>query len=308
MKVVIAGGTGLIGRALSANLAPEGHEVFVLSRSPDRASGLPPGVRVERWDARTAGDWAPLAEGADAIVNLAGANLAGEGFLPERWTPERKRLIRDSRLHAGRAIVAAIESAREKPKVVIQASGVGYYGFRSNERVGEDGAPGGDFLARLASEDWEPSTKEVEEMGVRRAIIRSGAVLCSDGGALHRLLLPFRLFVGGRMGSGRQWLSWIHLEDQARAIRFLIEHEEARGPFNLAAPNPVTNADFAKALGRTMGRPSIIPLPAFAMKLVFGEVAGVLLEGQRALPQRLQELGFTFHFPDIESALRDLLS
>ncbi len=307
MRVVITGGTGLIGRALSADLASDGHQVIVLSRSPDRAVGLPTDVRIERWDARSAEGWAPLADGADAIVNLAGANLAGAGFLPSRWTAERKQLIRDSRVDAGQAVVAAVELAHEKPGVVIQSSGIGYYGFCGDEPIVEDAPPGEDYLARLAYEDWEPSTAKVEEMGVRRAIIRTAAVLSAQEGALYRLLLPFRLFVGGRMGSGKQWLPWIHLADQARAIRFLIEREEASGPFNLAAPNPVTNAEFARVLGRVMGRPSIIPLPAFAMKLAFGEVASVLLEGQRALPRRLLDLGFTFRFPDAEAALRDLV-
>ena len=308
MRVIITGGTGLIGRALSESLASDGHEVIVLSRSPQRAVGLPPNVRVERWDARSAEGWAPLADGADAIVNLAGANLAGTGFLPSRWTAERKEIIQRSRVDAGQAVVAAVELARDKPGVVIQSSGIGYYGFCGDEEIVEGAPPGDDYLARLAYEDWEPSTAKVEEMGVRRATIRTAAVLSAEEGALYRLLLPFRLFVGGRMGSGKQWLSWIHLTDQVRAIRFLIEDEEASGPYNLAAPHPVTNAEFARVLGRVMGRPSIVPLPAFAMKLAFGEVASVLLEGQRALPGRLLDLGFTFRFPDAEAALRDLLA
>lgn len=308
MKVIIPGGTGLIGRALSADLVSDGHEVIVLSRSPERASGLPAGVRVERWNARNADGWAPLAEGAEAIVNLAGANLAGSGFLPSRWTRERKRIIRESRVDAGRAVVDAVELARVKPRAVIQSSGVGYYGFRGDERVGEDAQPGDDYLARLAHEEWEPSTARVEELGVRRVILRTAAVLSAEEGALHRLIVPFRLFVGGRMGSGRQWLSWIHLIDEVRAIRFLIEHEDASGPFNLASPNAVTNAEFARMLGRILGRPSVIPLPSFVMKLAFGEVANVLLEGQRAIPERLLELGFTFRFPEAEAALSDLIA
>jgi uncharacterized protein (TIGR01777 family) len=177
MRVIITGGTGLIGRTLSTDLASDGHDVIVLSRSPERAKGLPDGVRVERWDAHTADGWGHLAEGADAIVNLAGANIGGASFLPSRWTPERKQLIRDSRVHAGRAVVEAVEGAKVKPIVVIQASGVGYYGPTGDEIVAEDTPPGDDFLATLASEEWEPSTAPVERMGVRRAIIRSGAVL-----------------------------------------------------------------------------------------------------------------------------------
>lgn len=307
MRIVIAGGTGLIGRALAGELAPHGHEVVVLSRSPERAWGVPSGVRVERWDARTADGWGHLASGAGAIVNLAGYNLAGAGFLPSRWTPERKRLIRDSRVQAGRAIVQAVESAEIKPGAVIQASGVGYYGSCGDELISETSPPGDDFLAQLAHTNWEPSTAAVEEMGVRRAIIRTGAVLDASEGALPRLALPFRLFVGGPFGNGKQWMSWIHIQDEVGAIRFLIEDEQAQGPFNLVSPGPLTNAQFARVLGRVMGRPSLIPVPAFAMRLAFGEVTGVLLEGQRAIPERLLALGFQFRFPDAEAALRDLL-
>jgi uncharacterized protein (TIGR01777 family) len=307
MRVVITGGTGLVGRALSANLASDGHEVIVLSRSPERATHLPDGVRAERWDARTAEGWGHVADGADAIVNLAGANLAGEHFFPSRWTDERKRLIRDSRVHAGQAVVQAVEQANQKPGVVVQASGIGYYGPSGDEIITEDAPAGHGFLARFAAEDWEPSTSAVEAIGVRRVVVRSAGVLDPNEGALWRLLLPFRLFVGGPMGSGDQWFPWIHIEDEAQAIRFLIEHEEAGGPFNLVAPEPLTNAQFARALGRVMGRPSWIPIPGFALKLAFGEVASVLLEGQRALPKRLQELGFEFRFPTAEAALKDLL-
>lgn len=307
MRTIITGGTGLIGRALAANLAADGHEVILLSRNPERATGLPQGVRAERWDARTAEGWGHLADGADAIVNLAGANLAGEGFFPSRWTTDRKRLIRDSRVNSGRAVVQATEQASQKPRVVIQASGVGYYGFRGDEQITEDDQAGDDFLGRLACDDWEPSTAPVEELGVRRAIIRSGAVLSARGGALPRLSLPFRLFVGGPMGSGKQWFPWIHLQDEVAAIRFLVENQEASGPFNLSAPNPLTNAQFARVLGRVMGRPSLVPIPGFAMRLAFGKVASVLLAGQRVIPRRLLDLGFQFRFPHAEAALRDLL-
>jgi hypothetical protein len=264
-------------------------------------------VRVVGWDARTAKGWGHLADGAAAIVNLAGANLAGQGFLPRRWTNQRKRLIRDSRVQAGQAVVEAVEGAVQKPGVVIQASGVGYYGFRGDEPVAEDGDPGDDFLARLARDEWEPSTAPVEEMGVRRVIIRSGAVLDAKEGALPRLVLLARLFVGP-MGSGRQWLSWIHRTDEVRAIRTLIEDSTARGAFNLVAPEPLSNAQFARALGRVLRWPNVIPVPAFAMRIAFGEVTDVLLEGQRAVPQRLLDRGFAFRFPAAEGALRDLLT
>jgi uncharacterized protein (TIGR01777 family) len=307
MRVIIAGGTGLIGRALAANLAADDYEVVVLSRSPERATGLPEAVRLERWDASTTEGWAPLVEGAEAIVNLAGSNLSGTGFFPSRWTDEAKRLIRDSRVKAGQAIVEAVAHAVDKPRTVIQSSGVGYYGPHGDEIITEDALPGNDYLASLAARDWEPSTAAVEDMGVRRAIIRTGPVLDAHEGALPRLVLPFRLFVGGPMGSGRQWLSWIHREDEAAAIRFLIEDERASGPFNLTAPAPSTYTDFGRTIGRVMDRPYWVPVPGFALRLAFGEVSAVVLEGQRAVPQRLLDLGFGFRFPDAEAALEDLL-
>jgi uncharacterized protein (TIGR01777 family) len=308
MRVLITGGTGLIGGALSADMAADGHEVIVLSRSPEQASSISSGVRVEGWDARSAEGWGHLVDGADAIVNLAGANLAGHGFFPSRWTSERKRVIRDSRVLAGHAVVEAIEQAAQKPRILIQSSGVGYYGQTGDAEVLEDAPPGDDFLARLAHLEWEPSTASVEEMGVRRVIIRSGAVLSIHGGALPRLLLPFRLFLGGQLGSGRQWVPWIHQQDEVRAIRFLIEREETGGPFNLVAPETLTNAEFGKAIGRVMGRPAWIRVPGFVMEAAFGEVSSVVLEGQKAVPRRLLDMGFTFRFPDAESALRDVLA
>ena len=307
MRVLITGGTGLIGRALAENLIADGHEVIVLTRSPERATSLPAGVRVEGWDARTAEGWGRLADGADAIVNLAGSSIAGQGFFPSRWTEEQLRLIRESRLNSSRAVVEAVAQAEQKPRVVIQASGVGYYGYRGNDPLTEDAKPGDDWASRFTAEEWEPSTAAIEGMGVRLVVIRTGVVLSTEDGALPRLLLPFRLFVGGPMGSGKQWVSWIHLEDQARAIRFLIENEEAQGAFNITAPNPVPNGELARSIGKAMGRPSWIPVPGFALRLAFGEVAEVVLKGQRAVPQRLLDLGFEFRFPAAEVALQDLL-
>ena len=300
MRVIITGGTGLIGRALAADLAGDGYEAIVLSRRPERVNGLPTGVRAERWDARSAEGWGTLANGADAIVNLAGETLVG------RWTAEHKRRIRDSRLNAGRAVVQAVEQAKVKPRAVVQASGAGYYGPCGDEEITEEASPGQDFLGRTAIE-WEAATVAVEALGVRRVIIRSGPVLSAAGGVLPRLLLPFRFFVGGPLGSGRQWFPWIHVTDQARAIRFLIENEAASGAFNLAAPNPLTNAEFSRTVGRVIRRPAFVPVPASALRLALGEMSIVLLEGQRTIPRRLLALGFTFRFPKAEPALRDLL-
>ena len=302
MRVLITGGTGMVGRALSANLVADGHEVIVLSRTPSKAKGLPAGVLVQQWDAKTAGGWGHLADGADAIVNLAGENI-GAG----RWTDERKARIENSRLDAGRAVVEAVEQASQKPKVVIQASGVGYYGPRGDEELTEDASPGQDWAAQVVIHYWEAATEPVEAMGVRRAIIRTAPILDANEGALPRMVLPTKLFVGGPLGGGKQWLSWIHLQDAVAGIRFLIENPQAHGPFNLSAPNPVTNGQFMRALGRVLGRPSIMPTPAFAIKLLFGEMATVVLDGQRAIPKRLQELGFEFQFLIVEAALKDVL-
>ena len=301
MRVAITGGSGLIGRALSASLARDHHEAIILSRHPEQVVGLPAVVRTERWNPHIAEECRHLVEEADAVVNLAGENIAAR-----RWTVDRKKQIRDSRLNAGRAMLQALESATRRPRVVVQASAVGYYGLCGDEELNEESPPGKDFLAQLAI-DWEVSTAQIERLGVRRAIIRTGVVLSPEGGAFPRLLLPFRLFVGGPLGSGRQWFPWIHIADEVGAIRFLLENESASGPFNLSAPHPVTNADFARMVGRQTKRPAFLPTPAFLLRLLFGEMATVLLDGQRAFPGRLMLMGYNFRFPEAEGALQDLL-
>lgn len=301
MRVIITGGTGSIGRALAADLAHDNHEVIILSRTPGEAKDLPAGVRAEKWDGRTASGWAHLADGAHAIVNLAGANLSSS-----RWSDERKQLILESRVNAGKAVVEAVENAIKKPAVVIQASAVGYYGPYATERVTESLPAGRDYLADVCVK-WEESSAAVEGMGVRRAIIRTGVVLDAGAGALQFMMVPFSLYAGGPVGDGTQPIPWIHPADEVRAIRFLMDTPDATGGFNLAAPNPVTNAEFGETLGKIMGRPSWLPLPAFAMKLLVGEVSFVLLKGQRAYPKRLEEMGFTFDHPTLEPALRQIL-
>jgi uncharacterized protein (TIGR01777 family) len=301
MRIIISGGSGAIGRALTESLATDGHDVIILSRSPERVKRLPKSARAELWDGQSASGWGHLVEGSQAIINLAGENLA-EG----RWTEERKRRIRQSRLKAGQAINEAIEAAQQKPAVVIQSSAVGYYGPHQDEMVTEDTPAGDDFLAQLCV-DWEASTAPVEALGIRRPIIRSGVVLTEDSGALPRMALPFKMFVGGPLGSGRQWFPWLHMNDEIAAIRFLLDHEQATGPFNLTSPNPLTNAQFSKVLGRVLNRPAFWPIPAISLQLLFGELSSTLLEGQRVIPKRLQEMGFTFQYPQAEAALRDLL-
>jgi uncharacterized protein (TIGR01777 family) len=297
MRVIITGGSGLIGRALTASLAGDGHEVIVLSRSPEKVTGLPGGARAVRWDGESAEGWGELVEGA-AVVHLAGEGIA--------WTASKKRRIRDSRVVSSRAVTAAVTAATVKPRVVLQGSAVGYYGPRGDEEVTESDGPGDDFLAEVSLE-WEGATAEVEELGVRRALLRTGVVLAADGGALPKMALPFRFFVGGPVGSGDQWVPWIHIDDEVGAIRHLLEDDSARGAFNLTAPEPVTNRQLSRRLGEVLGRPSFLPAPAFALRLVLGEMADLLLTGQRAVPQHLEETGYRFEFPTLKPALEDLL-
>lgn len=306
MRVIITGGTGFIGRQLADELLANGYQVVVLSRNPDGVNGLPDRVRVEQWDAATGNGWATLADGALAIVNLAGENLAGEGFLPARWTDERKARLRTSRLRAGQAVVQAVQAARVQPKVVIQSSGIGHYGFRDDKLLSEDDPPGTDFLARLTV-DWENSTALVTQYGARHVSIRSAVVLSPDEGALNRLILPFKLFAGGPLGGGKQGFPWIHPADEVAAIRFLIENEAARGPFNLVAPEALTLGEFGVKLARVMDRPYWLPVPAFALRATLGEVASTVLEGQKAAPKKLLDLGFKFKYPTAEAALRELI-
>jgi uncharacterized protein len=302
MRVIVLGGTGLIGKALVAGLVKDGYAVVVLSRDPRRYSGrLPAGVQLQGWDGRSAQGWSHLADGAAALVNLAGESI-GSG----RWTAARKKSILESRVNAGKAVVEAVDAAQDKPRVVIQASAVGYYGSRRDEIVTEQDGPGDDFQSGVC-QAWEASTLAVEAAGVRRAVIRSGVVLSLKGGAFPLMLLPFRLFVGGKTGSGAQWLSWIHLADEIAAIRFLIKNPQASGVFNLSAPNPLTNAALSRLIGEVMHRPALLPAPAFAVRAVLGEMSTLILDGQRVVPERLQALDFIFQYPQAEGALRALL-
>jgi uncharacterized protein len=301
MRVVITGGSGLIGSGVARDLGEAGHEVVILTRNPAKAGPLPANTRAVQWDGRTAEGWGSLLDGDTGIVHLAGESIA-EG----RWTSEKKRRIRDSRVESGRAVLEAVRQAREKPRVLLQGSAVGYYGPCGDEIVTEHHPPGDDFLARVCLE-WEASTAEAETLGVRRALLRTGVVLSPRGGALPKMALPFRLGAGGPLGSGRQWFPWIHIADEVGAIRFLLEREDASGPFNLAAPDPLRNRDFTRHLGRALRRPSLFPAPGFALRTVLGEMADMLLNGQRAVPQRLAEAGYVFRYPEAGPALRNLL-
>lgn len=306
MRIIITGGTGLIGTALARRLAAANDDIIILSRNPDKATGLPAGVKTVKWDGRTAQGWGHLADGAKAIINLAGASIAGDGFIPSRWTEKRKKLIMDSRVQAGQAVVEAVNAAAAKPELVVQSSAVGYYGPHGDETLSEATGPGNDFLAQVC-QAWERSTQPVVQQGVRLVVIRTGVVLSTQGGAFPLLLLPHKLFAGGPMGSGKQWLPWIHLEDEVWAIQFLIENSQAQGVFNVCAPEPVTNRQMSQAIGQAISRPSFLPVPGFALKLLLGEAASLVLDGQRQIPQRLTQSGFPFSHPDLLPAIRHLV-
>lgn len=310
MRVIITGGTGLIGSALTQDLAKDGHEVIILTRHPSQTHNFQGNVRLVQWDGRSAKGWSTLADGADAIVNLAGESIAGDSLLAvflRRWTPDYLKRVLDSRVNAGKAVVEAIQAAQVKPKVLVQASAVGYYGDRGDEILTEISHPGDDALAVICKQ-WEASTQPVEQMGVRRVVIRTGGMAISKrGGTFPYMMLPFKLFVGGPLGSGNNWFSWIHMQDEIGAIRFLMDNPAARGAFNLSAPQNVTNREFSRTLGRVMRRPSFFPLPAFVLHLILGEKASILLCSQKQVPEGLQKLGYKFKFSNVEVALRDLL-
>jgi uncharacterized protein (TIGR01777 family) len=306
MRVIIGGGTGLIGKRLTKELVRNKHEVIILSRNPDKVIRVPQGVEVVAWDGETTRNWGHLVDDAQAIVNLSGESVSGGGLFPSRLTAERKQRIRNSRIQPSKAILNAIEAAEDKPEVLVQSSAIGYYGFHGDEKLDEDSPPGDDFFAEWR--EWEKVSAPVENSGIRRVIIRTGIFFSTGkGSALNSLLLPFKLFAGGPIGDGRQYLSWIHELDEVRAIRFLIEDTDARGAFNLTSPNPATNAEVGKAIAKVLGRPYYLPIPKFAFTLAFGEVSALVTEGQRVMPERLLEHGFEFKFPEVESALRDLL-
>lgn len=299
MRAIIAGGTGFIGQALVAELKANGWDIVVLSRAPGKvAEVFGSGVIGMRSDN---GDWPDMLGPECVIVNLAGENIASG-----RWNAKKKQRILQSRLEAGDGIIRSIRLAEGVPAAVIQASAVGYYGPSGDQPADEETPSGSGFLADVCRQ-WEGSSAALDEMGIRRCVIRTGMVL-GNGGALERMLPLFRLFMGGPPGTGLQGVSWIHLADQVAAIRFLMENESARGAFNMTAPNPVAFRTFARILGETLHRPSRLKTPAFFLRMLFGQMADeVLLSGQFVLPRRLLEAGYRFKFPELEGALEDLL-
>ena len=306
-NVVIAGGTGFIGRQLAIRLQGAGYQVVILTRTPLKKP-IDPIIQQVHWDGINLGDWQAEIEGAEAVVNLAGASIAGEDLLSilfGRWTADRKTTILKSRIDAGRVLGLAVAKSRRKPRVLIQASGIGYYGTTVQPGLTEKDPPGADFLASVSTQ-WEESSRAVTAAGVRHAVIRSGVVLHPSGGILPLIALPIRLFIGGRLGSGRQPFPWIHLEDEIRAIQFLIESDRAAGAYNLVAPGQASSMEFGSKLARILHRPFYLPVPAWILKFVLGEKSTLVLEGQDALPARLTREGFRFQFPDPETALADL--
>jgi len=301
MKVIVTGSNGLVGRALVGQLLAEGHEVTTLVRSGSRSTGEE-GVRPARWDPAAGGIDAAALEGHDAAVHLAGESIA-EG----RWDDEKKRRIRESRVKGTRLLAETLARLERKPAVLVSASATGFYGNRGDETLTEESASGDDFLSEVCRE-WEKATLPASQAGVRVVHLRFGIILSREGGALAKMLTPFKLGAGGRIGSGRQYWSWIDLADAVGIIRHAITDESLRGAVNAVAPGAVTNDVFTKTLGGVLGRPTLLSVPAFAARLAFGEMAdALLLGGQRVEPRRLAESGYKFAHPDLESSLRHVL-
>jgi uncharacterized protein (TIGR01777 family) len=300
VKVAVTGATGLIGSALARELRERGDELSVLSRDPDRARERLGDVRTFAWpDPKAAPAPADALRGRDAVVNLLGEPLA------QRWSESAKREIHDSRVLGTRNLVAALAElpTDERPRVLVSQSGSGWYGARGDEPLDES-APGGDDFPAQVTADWEAEAARAEELGMRIVRTRTGVVLSDQGGALEKMLPPFKLGVGGPVAGGRQYVPWVHLEDVAGALAFCLDTEAARGPVNVAAPEPVTNSELSKALGRVLRRPAVLPVPAAALRLLYGEMATIVITGARVIPRRLQELGYRFRHRDLDEALR----
>jgi uncharacterized protein (TIGR01777 family) len=299
MKVLMTGGTGFVGTSLSARLVQDGHGVTILTRSSKDLSRSKPGISYLQGDPTVKGPWQENVKNFDAIINLAGATIFS------RWTDDYKKAIRESRMSTTRNLVEAIPTRPDGNITLFSTSAVGYYGFHGDEELFEESLPGNDFLARLAI-DWEGEALKAKEKGARVVPTRFGIVLGEKGGALGQMVPLFKKFIGGPIGSGKQWFSWVHIKDLAEAFAFLMKHPEISGPVNFCAPYPVRNKDLAKALGQVLHRPSFMPAPGFMIKLVLGELGSVILEGQKAIPRRLLDSGFVFQYPDIDKALQSL--
>jgi len=303
MKMVIAGGTGFVGRHLCHELVNEGHSIIVLSRHPEgTADSANAPSRVIQWNGRADGSWSTRCDGAEVVINLSGAPIADR-----RWTPARKRELVDSRVLTTRALLASIATWNTKPHTFITASGVGFYGDRGQEQVNEDSSNGEGFLPELC-QAWEGAAKQGEALGLRVLPVRFGMVLGLDGGALPKMAFPFRFFLGGPVLPGSQFVSWIHVKDLSRLILWLITNQSMSGPVNGVAPDSVTMKEFCERLGQTMKRPSWFPVPGFLLRIALGELASMLTTGQRVHPQRALDGGFTFLYPMLEAALEAIFA
>ena len=302
MKVLVTGASGLIGSALCDALLTRGDRVVALTRDPERARNGRPGIEWQRWEPTLERPAAEAFEGVDGVVNLVGEKI------DQRWTDEAKRKIMETRRTATHNLVGAIAGLAARPRVLVSQSAVGYYGDRGDAIVDESVGPGGESFDSEVVEEWEKAAREVEATGVRLAILRSGQILDARGGMLGELLPPFRLGVGGPLAGGSQYISWIHRDDEVGLILWALDDERVSGVINATAPNPATNKDFSKALGRALGRPAVVPVPGFVLNLKFGgEFGAVLKGGQRVVPKRALELGYEFRHPDLDEALEDLL-
>jgi len=300
MKVVVSGATGLIGRALLEQLIPDGDRIVALSRSAQRAGRLE-GAEVLEWNPMAGPPGDEALEGANAIVHLA-----GEPIVAHRWTEAQKKLIRDSRVVSTRNLVNGISRMQSRPDVFVCGSAVGYYGDRGDETLEETAAPGTGFLSEVCQE-WENAAGAASEFGVRVVQVRTGVVLSTKGGALQKMLTPFKLGVGGSLGDGKQWFPWIHIKDIAGIFRHAIRSGALRGPVNGASPEPVTNAEFTRELARALRRPAFLPVPEFALRALMGEMAEVLFSSQRAVPAAALAGGYEFYYPGLTKALEELL-
>ena len=299
MKILITGGTGFVGTQLTSRLIEDRHEVTILTRSLKGAKGSSPGISYLEGDPTKKGAWQEAIKNHDAVINLAGASIFS------KWTEEHKKAIRESRVNTTRNIVEGIPSRSERPFTLFSTSAVGYYGFCGDEELTEESRYGDDFLARISVE-WEGEALRARDKGARVVITRFGIVMGEKGGALSQMIPLFKKYIGGPIGSGKQWFSWIHMKDLAEAFAFLLKHPEISGPVNVCSPNPVRNKDLAKALGRALHRPFFIPAPGFMVKLVLGEFGSVILEGQKVIPKKLLENGFVFQYADIHQALQNI--
>ncbi len=301
MRVLVTGASGLIGSALCDSLLSGGDEVVGLSRDPARARSSKPRVAWHAWEPTLERPPAAAFDGVDGVVNLVGETIA------QRWTDEAKKKIVESRRAATHNLVGAIAGLEKRPSVLVSQSAVGYYGDRGDAILDESDAPGDSFDAEV-TQAWEQTAREVEATGVRLAIVRTGQVLDAGGGMLGELLTPFKLGVGGPLAGGAQYVSWIHAEDEVGILLWALRNEKVSGVVNAVAPNPVSNREFSKALGRALGRPAVVPVPGFVLDLKFGsEFGAVLRGGQRVLPKRTEELGYEFRHPQLDEALKDLL-